>query len=345
MKLNKYLIVDHLVGTDHKLKLKVITGFSRDDMKEAIDVKEDWKPLGNDQDKLFFFPGANVPRFKVRERFACTTKLENATAAFVSSDSMTTSDLFIHYKDLCPVDKVDIFDTWMSNVWEEHISILYKSLRDSGITKVFLTKNLWYNQYDRGFHKYDSTLNEVKCILGTYAFDYIKHHNNNQLFAVTKKAINSFPSNLFFENVVLSKLNTGNFIIDKTKYAELRNFGQSKEVENQILLMELMSNCDFEKSTMNLLLLIKEFGGVMIKLKEKDHVNFKSLLSYLGVPVKKLNELDIMMMTDILRAHGIFTKSNAQTLSMMFLNERVFYAEESCWAQGPVLKNSNYLND
>ncbi len=104
-----------------------------------------------------------------------------------------------------------------------------------------------------------------------------------------------------------------------------------------------MSNSDYEKSFIYLLLLLKEFGGLITPLKESKHVNFKSLLTYLKIN-NSLADLTIKDLTQSLKIHKRFTKSNACLVSMACVNEYVHYAdpENDCWTKGPVLKK-NYI--
>ena len=75
---------------DNNLCIKVINGYEGIEIHEKLNVQETWSPIGNDI--LYFLPGCNVPRFKVREQFACTIKPENATAVFISKDNLKESE-------------------------------------------------------------------------------------------------------------------------------------------------------------------------------------------------------------------------------------------------------------
>ena len=105
--------------------------------------------------------------------------------------------------------------------------------------------------------------------------------------------------------------------------------------------MELMSNCDFKNSLTHLTFLIKEFGEDMQSRKEASHVNFKSLLTFLEVDIKKINSLDINDITRILRKHKKFTRENVAMLSSLCSTDYINYSstDNVCWTQGPILKN------
>ncbi len=146
---------------------------------------------------------------------------------------------------------------------------------------------------------------------------------------------------IYYEDAFLKHLNAGNIVIDEEKYQEFRAYGLTGNDENLVLMMELMSNSDFDKSVVYLLFLLKEFGSPIQKLKkESTQVNFRSLMSYLKLNVKKLGELNIYTMTGILRKHKQFTPLNAMRVATLFSGDTIDYSDSGnvCWTNGPVLK-------
>lgn len=356
MNLKKYLLIDTYYDHDddlHKLKLKVVNGFTRDDVETALDVQKGWTPLGGSQDRLYFFPGSNVPRFKVREHYSCTIKPEYATAAFLSKDSVEGSDSTLdHYKDCMPIEDIDSFTDWMEDIRDYHTALKFASVMGNGnIEGIMLSKKLWHDSaWQMDYHTGNERISDIHGVGSRYSHKNDCHGNDFQLLGFNKKSgLNNLTGDIFFEDDLLSILNNGNFVIGPTKYQELRNFGLTGEVENQVLMMELMSNCDFEKSVVHLLFLLKEFGSTMTSMKESEHVNFKSLLSFLKISQRKLGGIGINDMTRILRDHKQFTKTNALTVSMLFAGEYMDYSNTNnvCWMEGPVLREDckTLLND
>jgi len=347
MNLKKYIIVDAIRNANDdgdELKIKVVNGFTRDNVESALDVQKDWQPVGGGKDRLFFFPGANVPRFKVREHFSCTIKPEYATAAFLSRNTMEGSaSTFDYYKDLMPVDNQDMIN-WAWDWEQSHLTGLLDSLIDNGnIEQIFASKRLWFDRtYDENFSSAAERFCDVPGTPSRHQFKQECSQNQFQLLGFTKKSgLSNLTAEIFFEDDILSHLNVGNFVIGSTKYEELRSFGATEEKENIILMMELMSNCDFEKSVVYLLFLLKEFGKEITSYKEAEHVNFKSLLSYLKISRNKLSSITINDMTRVLREHKKFTKANALRVSMLFAGDNIDYSNTNnfCWQSGPVLKD------
>jgi len=168
MELKKYLLIDVVPNPNYMshdnadpnhepntilFKPKVITGFFRSEIDAILNVQEIWNPLGNNQDNLFFFPGCSVPRFKVREHFSCTIKLDKATAAFVSKNTLTGSDnTFKHYRSVKPIPKHELF-AFLHDVHQPFIYDTVDSiLQNPNIDGVYLSRELWKE------HAYNNTV-------------------------------------------------------------------------------------------------------------------------------------------------------------------------------------------
>ena len=147
----KYLILDLLNNPDYVrytipskiIKPRIVTGFLRSEVKQAMTVSEGWVPQPTD--KLFFFPGCVVPRFKVREKYTVTIKPENATVAFINKDGLTGSDsTFKHYNDLMPILRSEanrIIEAYM----DSNRKMMLKSILDNpAIEQIFLSKEWWW---------------------------------------------------------------------------------------------------------------------------------------------------------------------------------------------------------
>jgi len=323
------------------VKVRLITGFTGDNVKNAVNAKEDWNPLGNGKDRLYFLPGCNVPRFKVREYFSCTIKPEYATAAFISLDQLKGNGTsLLQYSNLYKCTKVEA-NNIMQNIKDQRPKELFFNLiNNNEITGVFLTKEFWYDKPFLGsyFQNY--------C-LSNYLDENRWNHKHKQkepefqLYATPPGSLfDQLQCDIYLEEGILKHLNKNNLVLSEEKYQELRAFGETEDEENIVLIMELMSNCDFEKSVIYLLFLLKEFGKPISELKESNHVNFKSLLSFLKLKQSDIADINIVDMTRILRDHGKFTRINAMRVSSLFANDYINYSDNGniCWTQGPVLK-------
>jgi len=359
----KYIVIDDAEVQDYceiqermynKIKIKIVDGFTADKTNEVVTVSKGWQPLDNGKDKLFFFPGCSVPRFKVREHFACTIKPSSATAAFISAENlMGSGSTFDCYEDLYPIDLKTAVDMTKTLSDQSKAKVLQSFIANQPIEQVFLTRKLWKecNWNSRFFndeHTIDYFMRKSKQGMSRWNFKYHQKETQYRLLGINHKSgLKDLPCEVYLEDEILQVLNKDNFVIDAEKYEELKAFGDTKDKENLVLMMELMANCDFEKSFIYLLFLIKEFQKEIVQLKESSHVNFKSLLSYLGVDLT--GDLDIYKLTILAKQHKKFTRVNAALISGLCVDDYIHYEsnDNQCWTTGPILQkdSKNYLDD
>ena len=341
MNYENYIIFD--VDDYQNITMKVMKGFTRDNLLSSLDVKNNWQEQGGD--KLYFFPGCSVPRFKVREKWACTIKPSNATAAFVSDNMEGSDSTFYFYPKARPIEVHNI-KYWIHDLVDNKLANRFENfIKYNNVDQVYLTKKLYYeNSHYTSFHTHGTCIAEHIRSLGldsVYQFKWQWTEQKYQVIGINPGSdVSNMTCDIYHESDLLKILNEDQFVIDEKKYDELRAFGNSDDDENLILMMELMSNCHFEKSLVHLVYLLKEFGANIQSKKESQHVNFKSLLTFLELDIKGLDTLDINNITRILRKHNKFTKSNVAALSSLCSEDYINYSDTNnvCWVQGPTLK-------
>ena len=353
----KYLILDLLDNSDYVryttpskiIKPRIVTGFLRSEMKQAMTVSEGWVPQPTD--KLFFFPGCIVPRFKVREKYTVTIKPENATVAFINNDGLTGSDsTFKHYNDLMPITLPEanrIIEAYM----DSNRKMMLKSILNiPTIEQIFLSKEWWSQSfYTNAFLKEKGdqiTTNQLVETTKKYYHETRCTESQYQLLAyVPGASVNSMNCPIYLQDEILKQLNTGNLIINEKKYRELRAFGETGDKDNIVLMMELMANSDYEKSVAYLIFLLREFGQKIYCYSEVDHVNFKSLLNFLDIPKTKLAQrwdFNVHYITTLLKKHKAFTKNNVMMLTSLCANDSIADNDSCPWQSGISLKPTFY---
>ena len=351
MELSKYLILDTDDGMF--LKLKVVEGFRKSTLHKHFTIKDTWEPDPSGNDKLYFLPGSNVPRFKVREKYTCTITPEKATAFFVNEETLDGSTaLFQHYKNVYPLTKAELnhFKDWAKHLHQTHLAPMLLSITENiNIENICLTEACWLKF--RNTRNFSSGYTSIADLLTTSSYNFKTKCSDSeyQIFAIPKNSILRTTPIIYSEKALLKILNEDNLIIDEEKYMELRAFGNTNEHDNLVLMMELMSNSNFEKSILYLLLLLKEFGRRMDAVSESEHVNFRSLLSYLDVDIKGMNHrqtykrtepITLDLITKRLQKHGRFTKENAFKISCAFAGEDV-KSDTGIWVNGPTIRLDN----
>lgn len=275
-----YMIVD----TRHDLESSV----RESDFKN--DLFKDKKYVPKEKDKLYFLPGCNIPRFKLKE-FCNTHKIApvkyrvRANVVIVGPDS---------YRELYTTKTTsrisyDIFKKWMDNI-SPLGDLRFLQLKND-LTHV--NENFEYITLNREvFQKLLSNetpfnlrinLNKTSTNSGFFEGEYsyllcLKDQESLDIMNEMSK-----PDSIFYgQDDILSELNTG-MVLDDSNFDNIRNLFTSNDTENTKLAMECMANCDYKKSAVQILLLLQEFGQKIGGTKNKDHVNFKALLTYFGI--------------------------------------------------------------
>ena len=353
----KYLILDLLNNPDYVryttpskiIKPRIVTGFLRSEVKQAITVSEGWVPQPTD--KLFFFPGCVVPRFKVREKYTVTIKPENATVAFINKDGLTGSDsTFKHYSDLMPIPLLEanrIIEAYM----DSNRKMMLKSILDNpAIEQIFLSKEWWCQfMYTDAFLREGNQVSTSQLLGSPNRYYHECHCTESQyqlLAYIPDASVNSINCPIYLQDEILKQLNTGNLIINEKKYRELRAFGETGDKDNIVLMMELMANSDYEKSVAYLIFLLREFGQKICNYPEVDHINFKSLLNFLDIPKTRLTQrynFNVHYITTLLKKHKAFTKNNVMMLTLLCADDSINNNDDSCpWQSGISLKPTFY---
>jgi len=110
-------------------------------------------------------------------------------------------------------------------------------------------------------------------------------------------------------------------VIDKGMFEHLSEMFKSSDRDNHVLAMEIMANSKYTESLVYLELLFNYYAGKIMDIHSKNHVNFKSLVSYLGKNMRYLHT-DIDNIVDSLIAKDQFTPDKLEIV-MMYLSEDI----------------------
>lgn len=252
------------------------------------------------KDKLYFYPGCNVPRYKVREwgkknKITVTIKYESATAKFGCEQSVSSC---ISYETFIKTTKVGYIQ-WLNNNYDctkQSIKQLIVKLNNSGNNYVYLhrygPKSL--QQFNEIIHAYGHNAGKIHGwaklanlktgikdhdakIDGYYRGAYLTENNYNILTSLL-----SAPD-IYSQEEIIGLINEDAAIIDQNMYNRLRDMFNSKTSADHTMAIEILANCNISPSLHHVMLLIKEFNTLLYSMAESKHVNFKSLLEYIDV--------------------------------------------------------------
>lgn len=249
-------------------------------------------------DKLYFLPGVNIPRIKLKDLtlqwgIKTVRDVKDATVVFGGSNTI--------YK-MCSNTHLYKFPTSLVKSFLE----LSRSKMD---VRYATNLETLLEYYDKEFF-YGN--NDTRRILLDANFPFFKNEIVNPVFVATKdygtdithsrwttvidyeEEVQLFKKivniNVKHENTLLSILNSDDCVtIDEEVFGNLTQMLRSSDEDNHVLAMEIMANCNYKESLMYLEILFYENSHTMSRVNAKNHVNFKSLLSYLGKTPSSMN--------------------------------------------------------
>jgi hypothetical protein len=116
-------------------------------------------------------------------------------------------------------------------------------------------------------------------------------------------------------------------VIDKDMFEHLSEMFKSSDRDNHVLAMEIMANSKYIESLVYLELLFNYYAGRIMDIRSKNHVNFTSLVSYLGKNMRYLHT-DIDNIVDSLIAKNQFTPDKLEIV-MEYLSGDIQNAGDS----------------
>jgi hypothetical protein len=236
-------------------------------------------------DKLYFLPGVNIPRVKLKNlildyNVTVVRNVKDSTAVFGSKHSISkmmttkwyyslkTEDFKACYEALKPhlnARVIENVDTALEFYTGE---VVYSDW--SGIQRICTEDFAVYKSLIQNPGKVAES-NRTSKYLEIISEEYYK-----LLSDLNGKVILNDGS-------LVDKLNGDQaIVINSEVYDQLEQMFQSTDEDNHVLAMEIMANSNYKQSLLYMHLLFKEYHHKIANSNTKNHVNFKSLLAYLG---------------------------------------------------------------
>jgi hypothetical protein len=250
-----------------------IGGFGQDIVDDLSLTKIPYAPTKGD--KIYFLPNVNVPRVKfknvcVEHNVKNVRDFFQATVFFGSKKSLNEmTDTHWLYK--CPTKYfVEFFELVKSRMDEYDVEKTETALEYYTEEFVALDSNLI------------QIINEEESIITDDDFGY-----SENLMTVKEEyqdLYNHLKGKVILdESCVINVLNGEDATeIDESMYNHLCEMFDSSDTDNHVLAMEIMANSKYVESLVYLELLFYKYYSAISDRHTKNHVNFKSLVSYLG---------------------------------------------------------------
>jgi hypothetical protein len=145
------------------------------------------------------------------------------------------------------------------------------------------------------------------------AVHFVEDEYRDMLDSIQNKTI-------FDESELLAMINGDDAVtITPEVYSQLVKMFESSDQDNHIMAMEIMANSNYIDSALYLLLLLEGYAHKIGDCHTRNHVNFKSMVSYFTLAVKEIGWLDPDKIAKKLVTLDLLTKDWTHVL----LQERV----------------------
>ena len=235
-------------------------------------------------DKYYFLPGVNIPRIKLKDvalkhGVRNVRSIDDATHIFGSNSTLAKMTNRSYEYFVKTADFLEFMEIIKDNVDEYYMEKVTQAFEFYTVDEIILKRHMHaiasYSVNDVDLKA--EILNCNACTDYDHTYCYSADSDYVDLFK------NLLTKELWSEDALLVHVNGDNAVtIDAEMYDQLADMFKSSDSDNHILAMEIMANSNYKDSLLYLEILFKEFEGQMYNSHTKKHVNFKSLLSYLG---------------------------------------------------------------
>ena len=277
---------NHISG----FNVKVIEGLGTD-VPDFVNSKGYVPKQG---DMIYLLPGVNIPRVKLKDLalnlgIRVVRDPEKANVIFSGKSSMgkMTGSTWYYIAD------AEIILNNIKEICKDeyYIEKLETALDASGATKICADWSDMRNCLARD--NYD-------CYNSYYIYAIEEDH------ADTYNAMQGKP--IYNESELITNINgDDSTIIDEEVFQQLKNMFESSDSDNHILAMEIMANSHYEKSILYLQMLLSDYNYQISNSHTKNHVNFKSMLSYFNWAPRNINNRSAEQIVSIIDEKGLLT--------------------------------------
>jgi hypothetical protein len=235
-------------------------------------------------DSVFLMPGVNIPRVKLKD-------LALNLGVKIVRDA-TRANVIISGK--ATMNKITT-GRWLHNTDTEEFTKYVNRLKDDfGVDNYYIDKydtavlacnpDVIYMEYGTKNHIFQCGYNVTDAY--SSAVHFVEDEYREMLDNIQNKPI-------FDESELLAMINGDDAVtITPEVYSQLVKMFESSDQDNHIMAMEIMANSNYIDSALYLLLLLEGYSDKIGDCHTRNHVNFKSMVSYFTLAVKEISWLD-----------------------------------------------------
>jgi len=258
-------------------------------------------------DRFYFLPDVNIPRIKLKDLatnygIKVTRDPENATHIFASKNTInkvTTRNWYYKIPTSYFKEYVEEYKSYMD---EQHVENVRQALE-------FYTEEYVICEHSTRADLTDEDLPNFSNLTIIHDYDTV---NSQRVYMLDKEYVNLFDEikgKTITDEVHLLDILNGDdaVVIDATTFDQLSNLFKSSDTDNHVLAMEIMANSKYKESMLYLGILFKEFQNVMCNQSTKNHVNFKSLVTYFNIKSFHYDRIDLDYIVERLKTRNVLT--------------------------------------
>jgi len=314
--MKRYIVLTDIQSDENEVEIKVEPYYVLEDRNEDIFAQylDEYTPSKGD--KLYFLPGVNVPRIKLKDLalqhgIRTVRNIDDATHIFAAKN---TKDKITSGQWRYSLDLKDF------NAIMEDENIYIDDRYRENIRQV-----LEFNTEDKVLFSY-SELNDIKHGDNEQLKLYGDKINSSKWFNTIDEehsdlAHKMIGATVYDEMAILKHINGDDAtIIDEAMFNQISDMFESNDKDNHVLAMEIMANSNYTESLLYLEMLFKEFSYTIADTHTKNHVNFKSLIGFLK---KQKNYLgtDLDDIVSSLIDKGVLTADKLDVLMRKYSDE------------------------
>lgn len=280
--MKNYLFFD-IEATSQEVSIKVDTIFGAEGNSQTGLIISDDDYVPTKGDKLYFLPGVNIPRVKMKDLtieygVKSIRNIDDATHVFASRNTVHKISNHRWLYRMKTTQFKEMFENVKQYMDEYYIENIETALE-------FYNEKYVYMEYSssteiRNEAPFAESRNTIEGLVNAI-------NNSRSFYAVDDVYKSYFPAvtslTIYDEAKLLKYINGPDaVIIDSVMFGQLSGMFQSSDNDNHILAMEIMANSNYIDSLLYLEMLFKDHSEKIYSCHTKKHVNFKSLVSYLG---------------------------------------------------------------
>ena len=273
-------------------------------------------------DKLFFLPGINIPRVKLKNltlshNVKSIRDIDKSSAVFANSFTFSKMVECKYYNTLPTSLFKQYFEIIKDDLDSVQVGMVEASLESYSNDVILLDYYTRSAMTDDNLTSIKNNSDFINQVDDHYFLDRFNVLNEDQvgLFKLLS------TKEIFQETDIIELLNGDKALsIDDEVFNQLSEMMNSSDIENHTLVMEIIANCEYRTSLLYLMVLFEKYGYIFMRSRVKSHINFKSLLSYLDLSTHDMNvSIDTIMKLFIKRE--VLTEKWIDTLLSIYDSE------------------------